>query len=478
MRGSPIASSLLAVALMLSACDFKWIGGEKKGSSVELEQIHWSRATARQLRGAIDRRSKHGLDRLQFEGDKARGDDEALTEAALAYANALARGASDPAKLYKIYTLPRPQPDLRRGLAEAVKARKVDQWLESLAPQDSGYRTLSRTYLTLREKGRTASAALPATGEPLKPDGTDPRVPAIARQLVSFNYLDEASAQGDRYTPAMAAAVQRMQIDYGIKPDGIIGGDTLTLLNLTDADRARAIAVDMERMRWLERRPPPTRIDVNIAAATLTYWRGGQIADVRKVVVGKPDSATPQLGSAVFRLVANPTWTVPRSIEREEIAGKGEGYMRRNNMVWKDGRIVQESGPDNSLGLVKFDMENPYAIYLHDTPVKPLFAEVQRQRSHGCVRVEDALGFAEVLARDTGVLDQWHRAQAAGKEAFVPLAREIPVRLLYQTVAFGPDGEPMLREDPYGWNDPIAAKLGFPASTSRPVQVSPRDLGP
>ena len=71
--------------------------------------------------------------------------------------------------------------------------------------------------------------------------------------------------------------------------------------------------VGPERMRWLDRSPPATRIDVNLASARLAYWRDGKLADTRKVVVGKPETETPQLGSPIYRLVANPTWTVPRS---------------------------------------------------------------------------------------------------------------------------------------------------------------------
>jgi murein L,D-transpeptidase YcbB/YkuD len=114
--------------------------------------------------------------------------------------------------------------------------------------------------------------------------------------------------------------------------------------------------------------------------------------------------------------VANPTWTVPGSIQSKEIEGKGAGYLRRN-MVWKDGWIVQQPGPQNALGLVKFDMKNDHQIYLHDTPAKPLFSEVQRERSHGCVRVEDGVGFAEMLARDEGVAAQWQHARATGRKA-------------------------------------------------------------
>jgi murein L,D-transpeptidase YcbB/YkuD len=276
----------------------------------------------------------------------------------------------------------------------------------------------------------------------------------------------------------MVQAVRRMQADYGIKPDGVIGSDALEILNLSDADRARALAVAMERLRWLDRTPPPTRIDVNIASGRLVYWRDGKVVDSRKVVVGEPENETPQLGSPIYRLVANPTWTVPRSIQSNEIAGKGSGYLRRNNMTWKDGWIVQQPGPQNSLGLVKFDMKNEHQIYLHDTPAKQLFQQVQRQRSHGCVRVEDALGFAAMLARDEGVLQDWQRARATGKETFVPLPHEIPVRLIYQTVLFGEGGEPMIRADPYGWDDRVATALGFPARQGYRLQTSGGDLGP
>jgi murein L,D-transpeptidase YcbB/YkuD len=183
----------------------------------------------------------------------------------------------------------------------------------------------------------------------------------------------------------MVKAVQDVQADYGMKPDGVISSAALAILNMSDIDRARAVAIAMERLRWLERNPPATRIDVNLAAARLTYWRDGKIADSRKVVVGEPDRETPQLGSPIFRLVANPTWTIPRSIEGET-AAKGAAYLKANNIARKDGWLVQQPRPKNSLGLVKFDMLNDQAIYLHDTPAKQLFAMIQRQRSHGCVR--------------------------------------------------------------------------------------------
>lgn len=468
----------VVLGLLLSACSVEVTPdrNETANAGEAARPVQWSDQTRAQLRKAIDARAVHGLDHIDF--GTPSGDDAAVTTQALRYAAALARGATDPTKLYDVYTVPRPDPDLKAGLAAALQGGDLTRWLDSLAPQDANYQRLSKAYMGLRKQPPAPVAGIASTGEAIEPGATDPRLLAIARELAVLDYLPANAAPGDRYTPAMVDAVRRMQADYGMKPDGIIGSEALAILNMSDADRARALAIAMERLRWLERTPPATRIDVNLAAARLTYWRDGKIADSRKVVVGEPDTATPQLGSPIFRLVANPTWTVPRSIEKKEIAGKGAGYLKSHNMVWKDGWIVQQPGPQNSLGLVKFDMLNDHAIYLHDTPAKALFAMVQRQRSHGCVRVEDALGFAEMLAKDEGVIDQWHQARGTGKETFVKLPRQIPVRMLYQTVLFDDAGEPIVRNDPYGWDDRVGEALGFKAGKALRVLTGAADVGP
>jgi len=475
------ASFLVGLSLLLTACDRSPFGHAGPVAADQAQQPHWTRATARQLRDAIDNRAAHGLDRLGFDAGGKPGSaegDAALTRAALAYAHALAQGATNPAKLYDLYTIPRPHPDLKQGLAAALAKKDVASWLESLAPQDGNYRRLSQAYLGIVRQASAPVRAIPDAGKTIAAGSADPRIPMIARQLVAMDYLDPRFAQGRRYSQPMVAAVRALQADYGINPDGIIGSDALTILNLSDEDRARAIAVAMERLRWLDRAPPATRIDVNLAAARLTYWRDGQIVDSRKVVVGEPGKETPQLGAPIFRLVANPTWTVPRSVQEEEMAGKSEGELAAQNMAWKDGWIVQQSGPKNSLGLVKFDMADDQAIYLHDTPAKALFGMVQRQRSHGCVRVEDALGFARLIASHEGVKQQWQEALDSGEESFVKLPHEIPVRLFYQTILFDEDGTPIIRNDPYNWNDRVALALGFAASNSLGLKAGKGDVGP
>jgi murein L,D-transpeptidase YcbB/YkuD len=372
----------------------------------------WTPANEAALTAAIGEAGRHALDADAFlapvraaRAPAAR--DAALSLAALSYAEALARGRTDPARIREVYTVARPNADLAAGLNGALRHGDVAGWLRGLAPQDEEYRLLSEAYVQ-------------ADGE-------------VAR------------AQGH---PAPALL-----------------------------DRARALAVALERRRWLEREPPATRIDVNTGAATLAYVRDGKVADTRRAVVGEPGHETPELGSPLYRLVANPTWTVPRSIETREIAPKGDAYLRRNNMERRNGWIVQKSGPRNSLGLVKFDLRNDQEIYLHDTPAKSLFARAERHASHGCVRVQDALGFAAMIAADQGVEDQWRDALATGEESFVALPRPIPVRLLYHNV-FVDHGRIMFAPDVYGWDEDVAEALGLPRRPRSAAATAVRDLGP
>ena len=443
----------------------------------------WTRRASSALIEALGGAAAHGLDPADYlaaveQSNRPAEREAALSLAALDYADALANGLVDPDRIRDIYTIPRPDPDLVAGLASALEGGDVGGWLAGLAPGDPEYRALSEAYLRYAGEVEGGGSQDIQSGDLIREGDRDPRVPRIVEALRGNGYLGEAPAAGDLYTVEIAAAVRRMQGDYGIAADGVVGPDTLEALNTGAAERARTLAVNLERRRWLQRRPPATRIDVNTAAARLDYWRDGQHRDARKVIVGQPGWETPQLGSPIFRLVANPTWTVPRSIQEEEIEPKGSGYMARNNMVWRDGWIVQQSGPDNALGEVKFDMRNDHAIYLHDTSAKNLFAENQRHFSHGCVRVEDALGFARMLAQADGKLAEFERAMTSGEETFVNLDANIPVRLLYHTAFVDQGGNIVFRTDPYGWDAEVAEALGYEARQARALRRHVSDVGP
>jgi murein L,D-transpeptidase YcbB/YkuD len=314
----------------------------------------------------------------------------------------------------------------------------------------------------------------------LKPGTSDSLVPAVVAALQAIQYLPPAppnAAPSSTYSGATVAAVRRLQADIGIKADGIIGDATRDALNLGPGGRARQLAIAMERLRWLQRVPPRTRIDVNTAAAFLDYYRDGAVVDHRNVIAGEPEKATPQLQASFFQLVANPKWRVPDSIGDEEISKKSSAWLRENRFTREDGRWVQESGPKNSLGLVKLDLDDPQQIYLHDTPFKALFGDPERHRSHGCVRVQDAIGFASALAQQDGVFDKFQQAMASGDETYVKLRTKIPVRLLYRT-AFWDGSRVQFRPDVYGWDDDVGRLLGLVTGPPRPSLQKSEDVGP
>lgn len=465
----------------------------------------WTGERAEELTAAFDDAAAHAIDAKSYAENATKGASPAereagLTLAALDYAQALATGAVDPRKLFEVYTMPMSKVDIGGGLGQAVEQGGVRQWLAGLAPQDAEYKALSEAYLAYRQKAGQEQKAAVASGDSIKPGAKDPRVAQIREGLRANGYLAAAepapqgaagdakakegkakaaapAAGGDAYGSDMVAAVKKVQADYGIEADGVIGNSTLEALNTGARDRARILAVNLERRRWLDRAPPATRIDVNTAATELHYFKDGTEKDRRRVVVGQPDWETPELGSPITRLVANPPWTVPDSIAEEELLPKGPAYLAKENISMKNGRLVQAPGPKSALGLVKFDMANDHAIYLHDTPAKALFQSTQRHSSHGCVRVHNAVEFARLLAQDDGKLEAFDKAMATKDETGVELSSRIPVRLLYHS-AYLDGGRVVFRTDPYAWDDKVAAALGLPGQVRPRVKTKIDDIGP
>lgn len=463
-----------------------------------------------QVMAALDDAPKNGLTKdLFLKGDlpaEGAARRQVLVRIAHEYASALANGKVDPAKVAKVYTLPRPKVDVSAGLKQALQQNKLREWLASLAPQTDEYRALSNAFVQLVESAPSLEgASIPATGKTIRAGDSDPRVPAIAHNLRAQGYMQPAAAPGGQaqgadkkpqqqgqaaqaqqggkqptvFTREMSSALKQWQADAGLKADGIVGPDTVAQLNGGPKDRARKLAIAMERLRWLDRNPPATRIDVNTAATFLDYYRDGSRADHRRVVVGQPGWETPQLGSPIYALVANPDWVVPESIVEEEISKMSPAELSRKNFVQKDGRWVQQPGPDSALGEVKFAMKNDEAIYLHDTPAKSLFAQEERHESHGCIRVENAVQFAQALAQQNGIADKFSQAmQNKDKETQVQLPKEIPVRLLYHTAYLGDDGRVHYAEDVYGWDNEVATALGYETREVKKRDRKSEDFGP
>jgi murein L,D-transpeptidase YcbB/YkuD len=499
----------------------------------------WTDAQAQELTHSFGEARRHGLDPAVFAIKPAHGDDPfqrdaAITLAALRFARALAFGFVDPQSIEKIFTLERNQTDLAAGLERALAGGTLADWLASLPPSDAEYKALSAAYLATIGRGGLASvpdrivrcespssqspgqgALGPATPPPTAPSriapdqgpsdqgakAPSPTPPGAASQATPPTSTPQppqnpTSPNAPPQSPAAPAAAPQGPAAQGPAPQNQPGqspaadqtGATASQLPeengatgaaLPRRDRARQLAANLERRRWLSRLPPTTRIDVNTASCIAVYRRPGNDPWSARIVCGKIGHETPSIQGFFRRLVTNPVWRVPMDIARREIFPKGGGYLRRENMHVVDGRVVQRPGPRNALGLVKFDVQDPYAIYLHDTPSKSLFALPERHKSHGCVRVQNAVGLARQIAEQNGKADAFDKALGSGKTDAVELGEDIPVRLLYHTAFADETGQVTFVPDVYGWNDKLATALGRgPPMDGVHRAASDADIGP
>ncbi|HEX8584809.1 MAG TPA: L,D-transpeptidase family protein [Allosphingosinicella sp.] len=229
------------------------------------------------------------------------------------------------------------------------------------------------------------------------------------------------------------------------------------MLDGSDKATADKIRLNMDRWRWLPRDLGKKYVIVNVPAYTVALVENGQTLDRRRAVAGALKTPTPSLSATITGAIFNPWWEVPQSIAGD-VAGK-KGYVRvpagEGKFRWR-----QPPGPSNALGKMKLVMGNPYAIYLHDTNAKNLFNKQLRAYSHGCIRTEDAVGFAATLLDGT----EWSREKvnqtvASGKTVQANTAAPIPVYIVYFTVAATSDGPPAKYADLYSRDAKVIAAL-------------------
>jgi murein L,D-transpeptidase YcbB/YkuD len=233
---------------------------------------------------------------------------------------------------------------------------------------------------------------------------------------------------------------------------------TILADSATDAKTRDRIRINLDRWRWLPRDLGSKYVIVNVPAYTVALVENGQTLNRRRAVAGAIKTPTPQLSAVITGAIFNPWWEVPSSIA-PEVRGK-KGYVAVKDDSGKVIRWRQPPGPSNALGRVKLVMGNPHAIYLHDTNAKNLFNRQARAFSHGCIRTEDAVGFAETLLDGT----EWDRTKinqtlATGKATQANLAGPVPVYIVYFTVAATSDGPPMSYADMYGRDGKVLAAL-------------------
>lgn len=413
-------------------------------------------------------------------GDLAPAQQTALAEAIVRYAQDVHIGRMDteafPANWAVRPAAYDPEPDLVKALAED----RLQAWLDSLAPRYAGYTALKRGLARYREIAVAGGWKLLSAGKPMGLASTDPRVAALRTRLAAED--PQVTAQGGAvFDKPLQDAVQRAQRRFGLRPDGVVGRDLLTHLNQPVGQRVLQIVANMERWRWLPQVMPATRVQVNAGAAIVTLFRDDKPVMSMRAVSGKPGDETPMLASSIHSVVINPPWNVPSGIAQRELWPKEKanpGYLARNGyrIIPVEGgqpRLQQASGDQSSLGRFKFDFDNPFAVYLHDTPSKGGFDLFARQASHGCVRLEKPRALAEALLEGdaTWTTEAIDTQLLGDKTVRARLTTPVPVFILYWTTFAGADGAMHFRTDPYNWDRELLQLVGVLAAPAKAPQA-------
>lgn len=328
-------------------------------------------------------------------------------------------------------------------------------------------------YRAIEKKGGWPSIS---SGPKLQIGDAGERVLSLRRRLAVTGDLKK-DVKSEVFDGDLEQALRHFQERHGLEPDGAAGPATLEALNVPVEQRIRQLEINLERLRELEDKFEGRYVAVNIPDFRLQVVEKSRPLLTMNVVVGqRREWQTPLLDSQISYLILNPKWNVPPDIFRKEVLGhiqKDTDYLKKENMQvmgregavdpetvdWTqvdprnpDYRIVQRSGPGNSLGRIKFMFPNRYAVYLHDTPAKKLFARPMRALSHGCVRVERPMDLAEFLMQDQ---EGWSRERIqseinTGRERSVPLPDPVPLHIIYVTAWVDEEGVVQFRNDIYG----------------------------
>jgi len=432
-----------------------------------------------ELRGALDAVSSGQA------GVRPEDVEVGLTWAALLAAADLRFGRVPPQLVEERWHVEREPVDLPAALERGLAEGKLVETLKSLDPQHPQFAGLLQALTRYRQIAQDGGWPRVPLGPVLRvgQKGDSVRLQALAERLRAEGFLDAvppelaAASAGSKspYTPELADAVRRFQATRTLDGDGSLGPETQAELDAPVARRLRQIELNLERWRWVPDNFGERAVMVNLPGYRLDVVEGGRSVMAMRVVVGEEGWETPVFHDRIRYLVINPYWNVPDNLFQKDVMPaiqRDPSYLAEHGLeivdgerddspvvspsrVWEIGtnglRLRARPGEENPLGRVKFMFPNKYDIYLHDTPSTALFDDADRSASHGCIRLERPLDLADYLVRDD---PKWNAGKiraaiASGETQEVPLAKPVPVYLLYFTAAYQDDGHVAFFEDIY-----------------------------
>ncbi len=362
---------------------------------------------------------------------------------------------------------------VRSGRSSALQA------LNSVTPTHADYQRLTRRMrdlLTEHASGIRRKTIEHHTSASSMLSHAD--IYAIKSRLVDTGDLSPKGTVMPYFDQELTNALRRFQQRHGLKASGRLDLRTRQVLNLSIEEEIRAIALSLERWRWMPRKLGDKHIFINIPDYHVVVRDGDETLLNMTAVVGSVEHQTPTFSRDMSYMEFNPTWTVPASIANRELIPKERrqpGYLvsRQFDFLKRDGKqlvvvppeevtaadfnmerfpylLRQRGGPINALGRMKFMMPNPYAIYLHDTQAKKHFTLNDRAYSHGCIRLSDPDALAILLMQMDGYSQDTIDKSLQGSETKrVRLRSPVPTHLTYLTTWVDEAGELQRRADIY-----------------------------
>lgn len=405
----------------------------------------------------------------------------ALSAKALTYVLDATRGRIDPNRISGYHDFDRKKVDLAGTLQAISQASDAGAYLENANPDNKPFKALVAELAALQEAGPIERVEV-AAGTFIRPGGRHPEMANVvaALHIAASDALKQEHAatfdnyaDGKEYTPELVVLVRAFQAEKGLKPDGVVGRNTLRAMQpQTAGDKREKVKLAMERLRWLPRDLGQRHVMINQPAFTATYMEEGRDPLSMRVVVGTKSNQTSFFMDRIETVEFNPYWGVPQSIIINEMIPQlrqDPSYLDRlgYEITTASGRRVssyqvdwyavaskqasinvrQPPGGDNALGLVKILFPNKHAIYMHDTPHKSLFQKDERAFSHGCVRLQDPRAMAAaVLGKPVSYVDgrigEGHNDQDK-------VVADIPVYVSYFTAWPTADGAVEYFDDMY-----------------------------
>ena len=319
-------------------------------------------------------------------------------------------------------------------------------------------------------------------GRIIKYGSRDRRIYQIKRRLRLLGDFSRSGSINRKFDRELAYAIQRFKRRFNLRGgNNYIDNNLLAYINRPKSFYIKKIIINLDKTKVFLPNFGSTYIEVNIPEFRMRFYKNGYEAFATNAVVGMLTRPTPIFDDYLEYIVTNPTWTVPESIIKKDlipaIKSHPNVFQIAHLKAYQGGRevkpnlqkilalecthrnspyrIVQQPGPENALGQVKFMFPNKYSVYLHDTPEKGLFRNRYRYNSSGCMRLEDPQGFMDLLLPYTN--SRYRSASSAiasGKTEKIRLKHKIPVHIVYFTLEFE-NGSPKFLFDAYMYDKMI-----------------------